>query len=84
MVSGHTVRIRSGSPESPSQQVITTSWMPRLRSSVSIVIHRFAPHTGRSDPQSEHVAFAVEVDADRNVDGPVGDLRLAQGVRFVA
>ena len=52
--------------------------MPRFRSSVSIVIHCFAPSPpDGSKPQAEHVAFAVEVHADRDVDGPVRDLGVA-------
>ena len=31
----------------------------------------------RAEPEAEHVAFAVEVDADRDVDRPVRDLRAA-------
>ena len=32
---------------------------------------------GGSDPHPQHVAFAVQVDAHRHVDGPVGDLAVA-------
>ena len=43
VVFGQVVRIASGKPFNPSQQTINASWMPRFRSSVSIVIHCFAP-----------------------------------------
>ena len=78
VASGQVSRIDSGSPLSPSQQTISASCRPRLRSSVSIVAHCLAPSPPAGpEPQAEHVALAVEVDADRDVDRPVGDLRAA-------
>ena len=45
---------------------------------MSIVIHCLAPSPPRrAEPQAEHVAFAVEVDADRDIDRPVRDLGVA-------
>lgn len=43
VVSGHTVRIASGKPLTPLQQVINTLVRPRFWSSVSIVTQCFAP-----------------------------------------
>jgi len=43
VASGHVMRIASGSPLSPSQHTISASATPRFLSSVSIVIHCFAP-----------------------------------------
>src|SRR2546422_1686134 len=75
---GQVARMASGKPFKPSQQTMKVSWMPRLRNSVSTLIQNLAPSPpARADPQAQHVAFAVHVDAHGDIDGPVGDLAVA-------
>ena len=64
----------SGRPLSPSQTVMQTSSTPRFLISVSTESQNFAPFAAVSGPQPEDVAFAVDADADRDVDRPVRDL----------
>jgi hypothetical protein len=45
--------------------------------SVSTCAQYFAPLTALSGPQAEDVPGAVDGDADGHVDGPVGDLAVA-------
>lgn len=46
----------------------------RLRSSVSIVMHLLGALPARgAEPDVEHVMLAAEIDADRDVEGPVSD-----------
>src|ERR671912_2128517 len=71
-VCGQVASIASGNPVSPSQQAISTSATPRLRSSASTPAQNYA--LGGLDPDPEHMLDPVAVDADGDVGGLVADL----------
>lgn len=58
----------------PSQTTMQTSSTPRLRISGQHLPPVLGALTADADRQPEDVAFAVNSDTDRCVDGPVGDL----------
>ena len=65
---GKTASIASGKPESPSVQTNRTSLTPRFLSSVSTLVQKRAPSLF-SIQRPKAVAFALEGDPDRDVDG---------------
>ena len=69
---GKTASIASGKPVRPSVQTKRTSLTPRLLSSV-MHARPEAGAFGLFDPEAEAVAFALERDADRDVDGLLAD-----------
>ena len=71
-VCGKTASIASGNPLRPSTQQIRTSWTPRCLSSLKDGQPELGALAGL-EPDPEHVALAVEVDADRDVAGLVAD-----------
>ena len=76
MACGQTFVTTSGSPLRPSQTTKNTSLTPRLRRSVRTLIQNLAP----SPPVPAHkprMSFSRQGDPDRRVDGPVGDLPVA-------
>ena len=75
--SGHVSRIDSGRPFNPSQHTINASATPRVFNSVSIVAHCLAASPPVGPSRAPDVAFAGEVHADRDVDGPTRDLGVA-------
>ena len=79
MVFSHTAFTASGRPLSPSQTTMHTSLVPRFLISDRTRIQYFAPFPVAvlPGPQAQHVALAVHGDAQRQVDGPVRDLALA-------
>jgi len=75
---GQVVRIDSGSPLQPvaaDDQRVGQAAVAELAQHRRPLLGALAAH--RSEPESEHVTLTVQVDADRDVDGPVGDLRAA-------
>ena len=79
MVFSQTAFTASGSPFSPSQTTISTSRVLRLLISEQTRIQYFTtlPVAVLPGPQAQHVALAVHGDPQGEVDGPVGDLALA-------
>src|SRR5438046_10715230 len=76
MACGHTFPTTSGRPLRPSQTTKNTSRTPLLRKSVSTPSRTSRPHPG-AGPQTEDVLLPGQGDADRGVDGPVGDLPIS-------
>ncbi len=74
MARGQVAQMTSGRPASPSQHTISTSPTPRLASSVSTPSQNDAPSPSVSPtPDVPHVLGALDVDADGQTGGPVGD-----------
>lgn len=67
-VSGNTDPIASGRPVSPSQQAISTSRSPRLRSCVRTDCQNFAP-LRVGDPHAQDVLAALHIDTHDQVGG---------------
>ena len=77
VASCQTVVTDSGRPLSPSQTTMQTSSTPRFLISVRTPSQNFAPFRAVAGPQPEDVAFAVDADPNRDIDGSVGDLPVA-------
>ncbi len=77
IVAGQTCATASASPLSPSQTRMQQSFVPRFLISVSTCSQYLALLPAVAGPQTEDVAFAVYRDRQRDVDGSVGDLPIA-------
>src|SRR5262245_15425756 len=75
-VLGQTAVMASGSPDSPSQTNIRPTAAPRFFSSVSTCSSTSRPYPVPS-PQPQNVVVTLAGDRQSDIDGPVGDLPVA-------
>jgi len=67
---GQVASTASGSPFSPSQHTIKTSWIPRLAKSAHTEAQNDAPSLS-SDPQSQNALDAIYINANCHITGLV-------------
>jgi hypothetical protein len=77
IVCGQTFATTTGRPLSPSQTRKNTSWTPRVLQIDQHAHPELGALTTDAHPQPQDVLVAVHGDPDRGVDGPVGDLTVA-------